>query len=185
MSLDLDSDGLITEVAPVSSIIQRMGRCCREPIPKNGRLGEVYVYLPSDARPYDKCEVEGGKAFVQAMCAQDKVLSHADLANYLAMMEVADPFIEGGYTGFLDGGPYAMAQEESFREGDDFTVDCVLDSEIDEYLAKRKAGDSEVYGYIVPVPRRFARENVKLGRYLREAPETHYHQDFGFLDDEQ
>ena len=100
-------------------------------------------------------------------------------------MEVADPFMEDGYTGFLDAGPYAMAQDESFREGDDFTVDCVLDSDIGEYLLKRTAGESEADGHVVPVPRRFARENAKLGRYLREAPLDHYHPDFGFLDEEK
>ena len=78
-----------------------------------------------------------------------------------------------------------MAQDESFREGDDFTVDAVLDSDIDEYLLKRNARESEADGYVVPVPRRFARENAKLGRYLREAPVDQYHPDFGFLDEEK
>ena len=185
MSLDLDADVLITEIAPVPSIIQRMGRCCREPVPKNGRIGKVYVYLASGVKPYDEKEIEAGKIFVETLSAGKKQLCHVDLANYLGAMEVADPFMEGGYTGFLDAGPYAMAQDESFREGDDFTVDCVLDSDIGEYLLKRTAGESEADGHVVPVPRRFARENAKLGRYLREAPLDHYHPDFGFLDEEK
>ena len=185
MSLDLDADVLITEIAPVPSIIQRMGRCCREPVPKKGRIGKVYVYFPSDVKPYDKTEVEAGEIFVKKLLAGKKLLCQADLANYLADMQVSDPFIEGGYTEFSDAGPYAMAQDESFREGDDFTVDCVLDSDIDEYLLKRTARESNADGYIVPVPRRFARENAKLGRYLREAPLAQYDPDFGFLDEEK
>ena len=34
------------------------GRCWRDPVPKNGRIGKVYVYLPSGVKPYDKKEVE-------------------------------------------------------------------------------------------------------------------------------
>jgi CRISPR-associated endonuclease/helicase Cas3 len=180
MSLDLDADILITEIAPVPSLIQRMGRCCREPLPRHGRFGQVYVYPPRDAQPYEKREIEEGKTFVEMMCARRSLLSHADLANYLAQMQVPDPFIEGSYTGFLDAGAYAMAREEHFREGDDFTVDCVLDSDIEAYLAKRKAGDPAAGGFIVPVPKRFARENTRLGRNLREAPASQYDLDLGF-----
>lgn len=180
MSLDLDADILIAEIAPVPSLIQRMGRCCREPLPRDRRFGEVYVYPPPDAKPYEKREIGEGEAFVETMCARQKLLSHADLATYLAEMEVSDPFIEGSYTGFLDAGAYAMAREEHFREGDDFTVDCVLDLDIDEYLARRQAGDLAADGFIVPVPKRFSRENARLGRYLREAPATQYGPDFGF-----
>ena len=46
----------------------------------------------------------------------------------------------------MDAGPYAMAQDESFREGDEFTVDCVLDSDIDEYLLKRTAREPQADG---------------------------------------
>jgi CRISPR-associated endonuclease/helicase Cas3 len=185
MSLDIDADVLVTEIAPVPALIQRMGRCCRVPIPQNGRLGEVHVYRPNDEKPYEKREIKEGREFVEAMCAHKEVVSHADLSSYLTAMQTTDPFIEEGYAGFLDAGPYAMAHDESFREGSDYTVDCVLDSEIDDFLVKRRAGEPEADGYIVPVPRRFTQENGKLGRYLRAAREAHYHPDFGFLDEEK
>jgi CRISPR-associated endonuclease/helicase Cas3 len=184
MSLDIDADVLVTEIAPVPSLIQRMGRCCREPLPSHGRIGNVYVYFPVDSKPYEKAEIAEGRAFVEAFSSARKRLSHADLGNYLASMQVQDPFIEGGYIGFLDVGPYAMARDESFRDADDFTVDCVLDSEIDEYLVKCRARDPEADGYVVPVPKRFALENTRLGRYIREASATQYHSEFGFLDEE-
>lgn len=184
MSLDLDADVLVTEISPVPSLIQRMGRCCREPIPKDGRVGKVYVYCPIDAKPYERAEFEAGKKFVETTTGNDAGFSHAQLAAYLASMPAVDPVTEGGYAGFLDAGWYAMARDESFREGDDFTVDCVLDSEVDDYLAKSKTGDPMADGYIVPVPKRFARDCARLGRYLREAPTTQYHPDFGFLDKE-
>jgi CRISPR-associated endonuclease/helicase Cas3 len=185
MSLDIDADVLVTEVAPVPSLIQRMGRCCRTLPPTGARFGEVFVYEPPNARPYTPQEIEEGQALVQMLCARHRLLSHADLANYLSEMQVADPFPEGSYTGFLDAGWYAMAQDESFREGEDFTVDSVLDSDIEAYLTSRKARDPSAAGFIVPVPRRFGRENSQLDRYLREAPAAQYDPRFGFQEEER
>jgi CRISPR-associated endonuclease/helicase Cas3 len=180
MSLDLDADVLITELAPVSALIQRMGRCCREPLPRPGRIGQVYVYPPPDPVPYERWETEAAGTFLAALEARGAPLSHGALADYLATMEVADPYAEGGYTGFLDAGPYAMSAEESFREGEDFAVECVLDVDVPAYLTARATGDTAADGFVVPVPRRFARENPRLGRFLREAPARQYDPDVGF-----
>jgi len=64
---------------------------------------------------------------------------------------------------------------------EDFTVPAVLDVEIDTWLAAKKLGQP-TDGFIVPVPKRFARQNAALDRFLRAAPTNHYHMDFGFLD---
>lgn len=185
MSLDLDADVLITEIAPVPSLIQRMGRCCRVPIPSPGREGKVFVYSPSDHKPYEKHEIAEGTAFLEALGRKQRRLTHADLGDYLANMDVLDPFIEGGYNGFLDGGPYAMSSEEAFREGEDFTVDCVLEDDIEAFLVARRRDDSIADGLILPVPKRFAMDNSKLGRYLREASTAQYDLRFGFLDPQE
>jgi CRISPR-associated endonuclease/helicase Cas3 len=185
MSLDLDADVLITEIAPVPSLIQRMGRCCREPIPSSEREGKVFIYPPSDYKPYEKREIAEGTAFVKALMEQQRRLTHADLGDYLANMDVFDPFIEGGFNGFLDAGPYAMSSEETFREGNDFTVDCVLDNDVEMFLAARRSNNPTADGLIVPVPKRFARDNVNLGRFLREASAVQYDKRFGFLEPEE
>ncbi|OQW34295.1 MAG: hypothetical protein A4E19_02205 [Nitrospira sp. SG-bin1] len=187
MSLDLDADVLITEVAPVPSLIQRMGRCCREPIPSSDRVGKVFVYAPVDHKPYEKHEMTEGTAFVEALVRQQRLIAHGDLGDYLSNMDVCDPFIEGGYNGFLQGGPYAMSSEEAFREGEDFAADCVLDIDIDidKFLLARRTNDSKTEGLVVPVPKRFTKENVRLGRYLREASAAQYDPRFGFLELEE
>ncbi len=181
MSLDLDADVLITEVAEVPALIQRMGRCCREPIPSEGRIGEVYVYQPAAPRPYTTREIEAGVAFARELAIRESV-TQADLAEYLARSEVMDPsFAVGGFTGFLDSGWYAMARDDSFREDDEYTVDCVLDADLVAYLRARAGGSGQAAGFIVPVPRRFTEAHPQLGAYVRVAPSAHYDERFGFL----
>lgn len=180
MSLDLDADVLITEAADVPAIIQRMGRCCREPVPQNGRIGEVYLYPPKGALPYEPREVADGAAFARELASRDLV-SQADLAAYLGRMAATDPFAVGGFTGFLDSGWYAMSRDDSFREDDDLTVSCVLDADLDAYLLARAARNGEEAGFILPVPRRFVTPQPKLGQYIREAPASHYDCRRGFL----
>ncbi|HVN86567.1 MAG TPA: CRISPR-associated helicase Cas3', partial [Candidatus Binatia bacterium] len=180
MSLDLDADVLITEYAPVPSLIQRMGRCCREPDPLLGRMGLVYAYKPESERPYqaEKGAIEKGERFLREL-AQKGAVCHADLSDYLQQMPVTEPFIEEGYSSFLDSGWAAGSKQQDFREGDEFTVDCVLDRDVEAYLeVKRRRGVTD--GFIVPIPKRFARFNEKLGRFLREAPASQYSSDFGF-----
>ncbi|MEX0762323.1 MAG: CRISPR-associated helicase Cas3' [Dehalococcoidia bacterium] len=180
MSLDLDADVLITEAAPVPSLIQRMGRCCRQPLPPPGRLGEVYVYRPAAHQPYEPGEIDQGMEFA-ALIEGSPTVSQEDLGEYLADMRIDDSFIEDRFTGFLDSSWYAMSREDSFREEDEFTVDCVLDSEIPLYVEAGNRSSPETPGYILPAPRRLASPAPLLGRFLRSAPSSHYHPDFGLL----
>lgn len=182
MSLDIDADVLVSETAPVPSLIQRMGRCCREPIPTGGRFGEVICYSPTGHRPYETDEIKKGEDFVNEMVGLDRNLSQADLAGYLEHMDVLSPFARGGYTGFLDSGMYAMSRDESFREGESYTVDSVLVCDVHEYLRLKSKGDPAAQGMIVPVPRRFAIQSELLGPYLREASESHYDHLLGFCE---
>ena len=178
MSLDLDADIIITELAPVPSVIQRMGRCCRVAWPGE-RRGFVYVCKPDDEKPYTKDELTQCENFIHFLAAKPEV-SQSDLAAYLEGMTVSKPHIEGGFTGFLDSGWYAMGSEDSFREGTDYTVDCILDSDIEEYRRLTTESPEERAGLVVPVPRRFAdREQLLDGRFP-VAPSSHYNNLVGF-----
>jgi CRISPR-associated endonuclease/helicase Cas3 len=181
MSLDLDADVLISEAAPVPALIQRMGRCCREPIPRAGRIGEVFIYKPEHHLPYERDEVEQGESFARYLEGHEPA-GHADLSGYLDELKTEDPEAVGGWTGFLDSGWYAMARDDSFRDDNDVTVDCVLDSDRVDYLRERAAGMAGAAGYVLPVPRRFASIDATLPRYMRIAPATHYDPRYGFLE---
>jgi CRISPR-associated endonuclease/helicase Cas3 len=178
MSLDIDADVLVTEMAPVPSLVQRMGRCCREAFPGT-RRGEVIVYPPPAEKPYTLEEINQCKGFVQQLMA-NKEVSQDDLSRYLAEeLEISNPHIEGGITGFGDSGWYAMGTEESFRERTDFTEECILDSDIGEYkglFRKREAID----GLVVPVPKRYANREKIIGNRFPIAPSRNYSPLTGF-----
>lgn len=182
MSLDLDADMLVTEMAPVPSLIQRMGRCCREADPK-GRRGEVIVCLPFDEKPYTRDEINQCADFVKWIVAKGEV-SQDDLSRYLIdQFEVSKPYIEDGFTGFIDSGWYAMGTEETFREGIDFTVECILDTDIDEFnnlYRKREVID----GLVVPVPKRWASREQIIGNRFPIAPSRNYNPLIGFFEQE-
>ena len=176
MSLDLDADVLITEHAPIAALIQRMGRCNRRGKPGDDKLGEVYIYPSTDSLPYKPEEIQEAQPFVNAL--DGKVLSQADLE---AMMEKHQPAQREPerFSSFLESGCYAMSYP--YREGEEFTVPAVLDSDIEAWrsaVERRHPTD----GFIVPVPQRFAVSNSSLGKFLKKAPSDHYHPAYGFLD---
>jgi CRISPR-associated endonuclease/helicase Cas3 len=180
MSLDLDADLLITEDAPVTALIQRMGRCNRQRIPPPGRIGEVCIYAPEDGRPYDAVQLEGVRGFVEALTRQEQV-SQRDLE--CALERYGPAVVEPDKAcQFLQSGPYAIAGEEDFRDIEEFTTPAVLDGDVGEFLALQKKR-LPTDGLVVPVPRRFARQrHADLPAYLGVAPRALYLPAVGFCD---
>jgi len=178
MSLDLDADVLITEEAPITSLIQRMGRCNRRQESNDGRLGKVLIYPPENLSPYSKEDVKGVQEFLGHI--DGRIISQSILEELLDHYGPSEPE-PARYSGFLDSGPWAMSREESLRDENDFTVPAILDSEIEAYIhlcKKRKP----VEGLIVNVPRRYATRNGRIGSWPLVAPSSQYDERLGFLD---
>ncbi len=188
MSLDLDADILITELAPVPALIQRMGRCCRVPDPGE-RRGEVYVYPPEGypdggergARPYTAKELRQGEAFIAALSDRGAI-TQLDLADELEKLPTDELLLPESRAAFPDSGPYAMAREDTFRDDDGYVVDAVLDSDVDLWLAARHRREP-AEGYVVPVPRGVVSRDSRLGAFLYRAPGDRYHPFLGFLEE--
>lgn len=181
MSLDLDADVLITELAPVTSLVQRFGRSNRK---RDGKpedfRARVLVYEPDGVKPYDKPALAAARRFLDAVGEGD--VSQARLALLLEAHAPKEPAPDGS-AAFLDGGYYATT--EDFRDIEEFTASAVLDEDLPalEPLVKAKQPWD---GFVVPVPRR---EGELLGddqrpawlpRWVGLASSGKYTEDYGY-----
>jgi CRISPR-associated endonuclease/helicase Cas3 len=186
MSLDMDADLLITEACPISSLIQRMGRCNRACTPRE-TAGDVLVYQPLDNQgrpdhlPYDPAMLTGMEAFLSKLSARPS-LNQVDLEQGLADAPLP-PAVGDKDSSFLQSGPYALGGEEDFRDIAEFTVRAVLAGDIAEFATLKEA-KKPTDGLIVPVPLRLGRgRDDRLPHYLAVADGSHYHAAIGFCDD--
>ena len=161
MSLDLDAEVLVTELAPITSLIQRMGRCNRdsETMKRKSLIGLVYVLRPEAGKekPYEPEDLATARRFVDAVAGPD--VSQAKLEQAFKECDPGEVEFDR-LCPFLDSGPYAKAREESFREIDEFTIPCVLDKDVQKVLDKLRDRDPKeriIDGLMLPVPRRLAK----------------------------
>lgn len=187
MSLDLDADTLITELAPISALIQRMGRCHREY--REGRLGEILIIEPGSEKPYD------GPAYENAMRDAREFAKHLESLGEISQNELEQAFLKYDTTppepdrlcSFLDSGFYARSGQESFRDVEEFAILAILDEDVEEVKGRIERKE-QWDGYRVPVPIRFLKqyghcEEPGLPKWLWVAPRTHYRDDIGFCEE--
>jgi CRISPR-associated endonuclease/helicase Cas3 len=95
MSLDLSADLLVTDIAPVPALIQRMGRLNRRATPDFPGHPKPALICPlpkvkGDAyKPYEKLEIDTSLVWVQKLLDLSISLSQRDLAD--KFLEVSDP----------------------------------------------------------------------------------------------
>ncbi|MGD1909406.1 MAG: CRISPR-associated helicase Cas3' [Rivularia sp. (in: cyanobacteria)] len=148
MSLDLDADVLITELAPISSIVQRMGRSNRHMSRGSDFRAKVLIYEPENCNPYTKSEIEAARKFISEVNGE---ISQWYLANLLEKYSPGETLADGS-SSFVSGGYWAFS--ESFRDINDFSVNALLDSDLEAVKALIK-GEKAYDGYVLPVPKQF------------------------------
>jgi len=174
MSLDLDADVLISEVSPITSLIQRMGRCNRH---LKRLIGEVYFYTPEDDKPYNDDDLLGTEFFISAL--DDKDVSQDDLEELLERYGNNAREVER-YTAFL--GDRAWAQARALADIKETTVQAILNNDISRYFSLRKE-KKPIDGLLVPVPKyphELTWRNEKIGSFPLVASSNNYNDQYGF-----
>lgn len=179
MSLDLDARLLVSEYAPISSLIQRMGRCNRHARPGNNTPGQVRLYPPEKEAPYKPDEMRPVTAFIAEI--DGRRVSQAELEALLERFTQGQGREADRWAAFIDDGPWTSDRSDELREGEGHTVQAVLDRDIEAFQTAQRAG-RPTDGFVLPVPRgRFAAPDARLPRYLQSAPASHYDPALGFL----
>lgn len=178
MSLDLDARLLVSEFAPIPSLIQRMGRCNRHARPGDNIPGRVRLYRPEKPAPYEADEMRLAEEFIADIDGQQ--VSQARLETLLEHYTQGQGREADRWTAFIDDGPWAVDRSDELRDSEDHAAQAVLDRDIDAFLAAQRA-HRPTDGFIVPVPKRLATFDERLPRHLRSAPASHYDPRLGFL----
>lgn len=181
MSLDLDADLLITEHAPISSLVQRFGRANRHLRRGSHFRATLLTYAPESPAPYERSELEAAGTFLAALSGRD--VSQRDLAAGLARYAPTERDASGS-TAFLDGGYFAIAG--ALRESDDAGVPVILDADLARFRELRRC-NQPTDGLHLTVPKKHARsaEGVGLPVWLKTADGARYDEWLGFVVDDE
>lgn len=181
MSLDLDADILVTEHAPISSLVQRFGRANRHLRWGNAFRARILTYPAESAPPYVREELQAAARFVAAFEGRDT--SQRALAEGLLTYSPEGRRV-GDASRFLDGGFFATPGP--FRDSDDSSLPVILDTDQPAFHDLVARGGS-TDGLRLPVPRTHARPGPHPGlpRWLGLAEGARYDDRLGFLVDDE
>lgn len=106
VSLDISADLLITDLAPVPSIIQRMGRLNRRISEVNhGEPKPVYFLRPDNSMPYEQNEIALADKWLQQL--GQKTVSQKDLSTAFDKLYQEQGIGPEPESAWLDGGPFS------------------------------------------------------------------------------
>jgi CRISPR-associated endonuclease/helicase Cas3 len=183
MSLDLDADLLITEHAPISSLVQRFGRANRHLRRGPDFRATLLTYAPESNLPYDTRELKAASAFLADLLGRTGAgVSQRDLAEGLETH--SPPQVDArGSTAFTEGGYFATPG--ALRDSDDGGAPAILDTDVAEYrrlVSARCATD----GLVLNVPRKQSRpaDGAGLPSWLLLADGGRYDPWLGFRVDD-
>jgi CRISPR-associated endonuclease/helicase Cas3 len=127
MSLDLDADLLISEVAPISALIQRLGRLNRRVTPENPGTPRKALFLnPDKTLPYCEKELLLAERWIDELRNLKRPLLQIDLAERFNALSPHEKLEWSTRTGWLDSG--WLAEPEEVRKPG-YSVSVIMDED--------------------------------------------------------
>ena len=181
MSLDIDADVLITALAPSCSLIQRLGRACRnrQKYGTQDRVSDVFIYDISNVKPYEDDDMFAAKSFVKSITGKKSQQNLAD-----ALYEVTKKnFISDkkGSVPFFEAINPMYTYPSSLREEDGFMVPAIINTDIPLVKNGSRIDRAKLNNYILKVPVYSVGWNVDPSLpHIRVYDEEYYDEDIGF-----
>lgn len=150
MSLNLSADLLITDIAPVPSLIQRMGRLNRRmtpDTPEEERTSKpaFICSLPEGERgvekPYEKAELEAAESWLASLRTLNRPLSQRDLSEAFARISESEAFdiVKAEKAAVFFSGLWQT--RPGLTRGEGYTVSVILEGDLDACDEREKWGD--------------------------------------------
>jgi CRISPR-associated endonuclease/helicase Cas3 len=171
MSLDLDADLLISEVAPISALIQRLGRLNRRVTPENPGTPRKAIFLtPDKTRPYTEAELQLARQWIDELISLNYPLRQIDLAGLFNALSPQEELELDTRTKWLDSG--WLAEPEGVRNPS-YSVSVIM-GEDEEDCRQSKA---EIIKRAIPMnyDKRMERWREYKGHFIAPQGAIEYH----------
>ena len=157
VSLDISADLLVTDFAPVPSLIQRMGRVNRRSL--GGPPAPVHMIEPDGAEPYDVAELATARRWLRELIDERGAsLSQADLAAKFGSYHSDDLSRRDCSSSWIDGGP--ISAPAPLRE-EGYTFSVIRGEDRSKCLsAAGKPVNREITKHVIPMPFRQVEEEI-------------------------